>query len=96
MKHAPAITAEKKRRLSPTAAELAAERDGGLPVWIRSPKRGHEFFCGFSRAKLYELAGKNLIRSVSIREPGAVKGTRLFHLQSILNYIERCEAEAAP
>jgi len=85
----------KKRPLSPKAAELLQEHNGSLPVWIRAPKFGTEFFSGFSRAKLYELAGKNLIRSVSIREPGAVKGTRLFHLQSILDFIARCEVEAA-
>ena len=38
--------------------------------------------------------GKGLIRSVSIREPGRIKGVRLFHLASILAFIERCEAGA--
>jgi hypothetical protein len=74
------------------AAQLAAERDGNLPVWVRAPKHGHEFYSGCSRAKLYEWAGKGFIRSVSIREPGQVKGVRLFHLASILAFIERCEA----
>ena len=66
----------------------------GLPVWVRAPKRGHEFYSGCTRPKLYEWAGKNLIRSVSIREPGKIKGVRLFHLASILAFIERCECEA--
>jgi hypothetical protein len=34
------------------------------------------------------------IRSVSIREPGQVKGTRLFELASILSYIERIAANS--
>ncbi|MGH7950641.1 MAG: hypothetical protein ACREFE_01795 [Limisphaerales bacterium] len=76
------------------AAQLAAERDDNLPVWIRAPKCGHEFYSGCSRAKLYEWAGKGFIRSVSIREPGQIKGVRLFHLASILGFIERCESEA--
>ena len=71
-----------------------AEREGTLPVWVRAPKRGHEFYSGCSRPKLYEWAGKNYIRSVSIREPGRIKGVRLFHLASILAFIERCEMEA--
>ena len=50
--------------------------------------------CYGSRAKLYELAGTGAIRSVSIRERGQVKGTRLFNLASILAFIERCEAES--
>jgi hypothetical protein len=76
------------------AAQLASERDGNLPVWVRAPKRGHEFYSGCSRPKLYEWAVKGFIRSVSIREPGRIKGVRLFHLASILAFIERCEASA--
>ncbi|MGO9587663.1 MAG: hypothetical protein ACLP2Y_15855 [Limisphaerales bacterium] len=76
------------------AAQLATERDGQLPVWVRAPKRGHEFYSGCSRPKLYEWAAKGFIRSVSIREPGRIKGVRLFHLASILAFIERCEASA--
>lgn len=75
-------------------AQLAAERDENLPVWVRAPKCGHEFYSGCSRAKLYEWAGKGFIRSVSIREPGRIKGVRLFHLASVLGFIERCEAGA--
>ncbi len=84
-----------KTRLAPKARELLTERTDGLPVWIRSPKIGTEHFTGFSRAKLYEGAGKGHFRSVSIREPGQVKGTRLFHLASILAFIEKCERGAA-
>ena len=36
-----------------------AEREGTLQVWVRAPKRGHEFYSGCSRPKLYEWAGKN-------------------------------------
>ena len=74
------------------ARELLQDQSNGLPVWIRSPKHGVEFFTGFSRAKLYEGAYDGSFRSVSIRKPGQTKGTRLFHLQSILDFIERCEA----
>ena len=83
-----------KRSLATTAAELQAERDGFLPVWVRAPKFGPEHYTGASRAKLYEWAGDRKIRSVSIREPGQVKGARFFHLGSILDFIARCEAEA--
>lgn len=93
---APEATPAVRRKLSTTAAELMAERQGQLPVWIRSPKSGPEHYVGFSRAKLYELAGDRKIRSVSIRETGRVKGVRLFHLGSILDFVARCEAEAHP
>jgi hypothetical protein len=76
------------------AAQFMADRNGDLPVWVRAPKRGHEFYSGCSRAKLYEWAAKSFIRSVSIREPGRIKGVRLFHLASILAFIEQCEVGA--
>jgi hypothetical protein len=76
------------------AANLASERDGTLPVWVRAPKRGQEFYSGCSRPKLYEWAAKGFIRSVSIREPGRIKGVRLFHLASLLAFIERCEVSS--
>lgn len=81
----------------PRVAELLAERGGNLPVWIRAPKGGPEHYCGFSRSKLYDLAAKRAIRSVTVREPGKQAGTRLFELASILSYIETAavRAEAA-
>jgi hypothetical protein len=84
---------KQNRPASVRAAQFMAEHEGSLPVWVRAPKRGHEFYSGCTRAKLYEWAGKGFIRSVPIRDPGRVKGIRLFHLASILAFIERCEAE---
>ncbi len=75
--------------LRPTAAELLTERQGPRPVWVRGPARGLEFYSSCSRAKLYQWAAEGKIRSVSIREPGRVRGCRLFHLQSILDFIEQ-------
>ena len=87
-------TQTQKRSLSPRVEDLIQDRDGLLPVWVRSPKTGPEHYTGFTRSKLYELAAERKIRSVSIREPGQIKGTRLFHLASILQFIEMCEGTA--
>ena len=78
------------------AAALLSERAGNLPVWFRAPVRGPEHFTGIGRSKLYELDSKRLIRSVALRQPGQVKATRLFHLQSVLDYIASCEVPPAP
>jgi len=83
-----------KSRQQALINELLREYQGRLPVWIRSPKSGPEFYSGFTRSKLYEEAAKGNIRSASIREPGQIKGTRLFELNAILAFIEKCEAEA--
>ncbi len=94
MKTVLATQENSSRSLAPSASQIMADREGSLPVWVRAPKRGHEFYSGCTRPKLYEWAGKNFIRSVSIREPGKIKGVRLFHLASILAFIERCEIKA--
>jgi len=58
------------------------------PIWIRAPKNGVDFWTGLSRPKLYQLVREEKIRSKSLREEGQKKGTRLFHLQSILDFID--------
>lgn len=90
----PATLVHNTRPVPAKARELLQDQANGLPVWIRPPKIGVEFYTGFSRAKLYEGAGKGHFRSVSIRQPGQVKGTRLFNLASILAFIEKCEQAA--
>jgi hypothetical protein len=82
------IVRKKSAGLKPSATELLAERQGSRPVWVRGPARGREFYSSCSRAKLYQWAAEGKIRSVSIREPGRIRGCRLFHLQSILDFIE--------
>jgi hypothetical protein len=80
-----------KSSLALATSDLVTDRNERLPVWVRAPKSGNEYFTGLSRAKLYELATRGKIRSHSLREPGQIKGTRLFHLQSILDHIEKGE-----
>jgi hypothetical protein len=100
---APDATHKRLSRLEDRLNALLAETDKGLPVWIRAPKTNKvegestapEHYSGLSRTKLYALAAARDIRSVSLREPGQLKGTRLFHLASILAFIEKNEAGAA-
>jgi hypothetical protein len=87
------VSGQTQESTRPVPELIHQAQNNGRPEWCRAPKRGVEFYSGFSRAKLYELAGGGHIRSVSIRQPGQVKGTRLFHLASILAYIEQCERQ---
>jgi hypothetical protein len=84
---------ETTRPVSAKARELLQDQSAGLPVWIRPPKQGVEFYSGLSRAKLYELGGKGKIETRSLRDPGAIKGTRLFLLQSVLDFIAQSGQE---
>jgi hypothetical protein len=85
-----------KRILSPKVCDLLGERTGDLPVWVRSPKSGVERYSGLTRAKLYELASTGKIKSASLREPGRIRGCRLFLLSSVLAYIASNEVKPVP
>ena len=91
-----ATLAHNTRPVPARARELLSDhQSNGLPVWIRPPRNGGvEYYTGISRSKLYELAGKGRIESRSIREPGQIKGTRLFLLKSVLDFIANCEPVA--
>lgn len=84
---------ETTRPVSAKARELLQDQSNGLPVWIRPPKQGVEFYSGLSRAKLYELGGKGKIQTRTLRDPGAIKGTRLFLLKSVLDFIAQSGQE---
>ena len=88
-----AVARETTRPVSAKARELLNDQSAGRAVWIRPPKQGVEFYTGLSRAKLYSLASEGKIVTRSLRDPGAIKGTRLFLLQSVLDYIEQCGQE---
>ena len=61
-----------------------------LPKFVRPPVKGHEYFSGFSRSKLYQLERDGHIRGIGLHEkPGQKQGIKLFELQSIFDYIER-------
>jgi hypothetical protein len=88
-------TSKSGKPLNANLTDLLSDRDEiHRPIWIRCPARGTEHFTGLRRGYRYALAGQGKIRSVSIRAPGKVRGTRLFHLASILAFIATREAEA--
>ena len=80
--------------VAPISEASANVSQATRPEFIRCPKGGLEPITGLSRAKLYELITPNVangfkppVKSVCLRKPGAVKGARLIHLQSLLDYL---------
>jgi hypothetical protein len=71
--------------------DISNDWDGPLPIWVRAPKAGLEFFSGLSRSKIYQLAKEGEIETRTLRKPGQPKATRLFRLRSILDYIEAAQ-----
>ena len=83
-----------KNRHQRRIEELLNERyPSFLPVWLRAPKEGPEPYTGVSRSMLYRWDAEGKIVSRCIREPGKVKGIRLFNLKSILDHIESSGAK---
>lgn len=56
------------------------------PEWLRLPQATSIF--GIGRTKLYELIGSGKIKTVSMRERGQTRGTRLISYDSLAAYIE--------
>ena len=63
------------------------DTDNVRPEWLRIPSAVKIF--GISRTKLYELIGKQKIKSVSLRERGQIRGTRLLSYDSIMKYLDQ-------
>jgi hypothetical protein len=82
-------------KISKKVAQLLAERDEALrPVWIRAPKPGEtDHYCGLGRGKLYQFEAAGLIKTASLKPPGAVRGVKLFNLKSVLDLVESCAKE---
>jgi hypothetical protein len=57
--------------------------------------KGLRAMFGLSRAHGYLLASEGKIRSVCIRRPGAIRGRRLFCVQSIRDFLATCVDEGA-
>lgn len=63
--------------------------------WIKAPVKGYCPETSLTRAAFYDLAGKGKIRTVCLRKPGAIRGNRLFHLGSVLAYLDAMAEETA-
>lgn len=63
--------------------------------WVKAPVRGYCPDTGLTRAALYQLADAGKIKTACIRKPGAIRGNRLFHLGSILAFLDATAEETA-
>jgi hypothetical protein len=59
------------------------------PEWVRLPRQGEaEPRTGLTRSVLNRLCNEKKVKSVSLRDEGKKRGTRLVHLPSLLSYLE--------
>ena len=79
----------------PTLSKPVEGLNPPMPTFIRLPKAGsHCVWTGLSRSKLNQLilpcdanGYSPPVKSVSLRPRGALKGTRLILLESLLDYL---------
>ena len=64
---------------TPPAAALPQE-------WLRITEA--IVYSRLSKPKLYDLINRGLIKSVSLRERGQIKGTRLISFESLRSFLE--------
>lgn len=84
------VTGRELYTLAPVTPPLDS-RPGVVPTWIRLPKSGHPCqYTGLSRSGMNALIlGPNPpVKSVSLKKRYAIRGTRLIHLGSLLEFIE--------
>jgi len=77
----------------PNAAKVTAESQSKTSDSDRFPQdwlRIHEAvaYSRLSKPKLYDLINRGLIKSVSLRERGQIKGTRLLSYASLRAFLE--------
>lgn len=59
------------------------------PEWVRLPRQGEaEPRTGLTRSVLNRLCTEKKVKSVSLKDEGKKRGTRLVHLPSLLSYLE--------
>ena len=76
--------------LTEAPADSTAGGDEPYPAKsIRLPTRGRCPHTGLSRAAYYELIKASRIRTANLKRPGALRGTRLVWLPSIMTYLDR-------
>lgn len=89
------IAASASRDLREAAAEMPDRRPGGPhrfgdpgnAVWDRLPGKG--YYCGVSRAYVYQLMNEGLVKTALIKRPGKTRGIRLVWRPSLLEFIEK-------
>ena len=80
-----------------TVAPVAAPVAAITPEFLRFPRPGEkEPYSGLRRSQLYNLVDEGLIKVVSLRRRGKLRGTTLIVADSLRAYLRRLVAEQHP
>jgi hypothetical protein len=76
----------KQSRPSLAALQSVGEIQAMKPEWLRLPAASR--ISGLSRTQLFAAIAGGQLKSVHLKRPGAAKGIRLVHFDSLISYIE--------
>jgi hypothetical protein len=62
----------------------------GVNKWVRLPSKAGQRLHGISRASLYILKDKGILKTAVVKQPGNLTGIRILWLPSLLSYLESC------
>lgn len=83
-----------------TTAPVALPASAAVPIkpeFIRLPRPGTLCpWTGLSRSKMWEVLLSGKVKTVCLRRPGAAKGARLIHLESLLAYLHSLAETLTP
>lgn len=89
------LTSHAMSYMAPPITELALEPSAAAPAkqtqfipqdWLRVSEACA--YCRVSKPKLYDLLNRGLVKSVSLKERGQIKGTRLVSFHSLKAFLE--------
>jgi hypothetical protein len=81
------MTTNEQNQLQREAGSGSATRDL-IPQYANS--KGLAQITGLSRAHAYLLYAEGKIDSVCLRRPGSTRGKRLWHVPSVLAFLDSC------
>ena len=85
------MTSSEQNQLLREAGSGSATQDL-IPQY--SDSKGLNRLTGLTRSHAYLLFSEGKIDSVCIRRPGSTRGKRLWHIPSVLAFLDSCREEA--
>jgi hypothetical protein len=86
-KYVPSLAGEGESTVQPPIIQAGTKAGLHYPEFMAHEEVTRVF--GLKRSHLYQLKDMGLIKSVSLRAKGALKGRRLFHVESIRRLLYR-------
>lgn len=90
----PTVASNGGGTLPPNLRAALAVADLSCAEWMRlPPPRSRCRLTGLARTSLIEHGERGAFKMITVRAPGSMRGIRLIHRQSLLDWLARLDAE---